>query len=483
MFLIEPDDDFTRILSIARMGATGDSYAFNAEGLMLSHGRFERQVVELYGLDPEAGGMLQVRLVDPGRDLTAVRGDGPGPVADMATLPLAPHVRAAARGGSGADIEGYRDVRGVEVVGAWRWLPEYGMGLATEVDKGEVYGAIASVRAAFRALLLLLIVTVLALLGVALALGVMRARAARLGRYTLVRPLGEGGMGVVYEARHAMLQRPVALKLIRADKVSPDALSRFEREVQLTSSLSHPATIQVYDYGRTEDGVFYYVMEFLSGLSLAELLKREGALPVGRAVHLLRQVCGSLAEAHERGLVHRDIKPANIMVCRLGGEVDRVKVLDFGLVKRLDATWDDEVSTPDQIIGTPLYIAPETLRNPLGIDARADLYALGAVAFELLTGEVVFPTERGAGLISRILDEAAPAPSSRASQPIPGALDELVLQLLRKDPYARPQSARDVAARLDLLLATRDPACLWTDEQAFAWWRDHAAELPPPVEG
>jgi serine/threonine protein kinase len=211
--------------------------------------------------------------------------------------------------------------------------------------------------------------------------------ARRLGQYTLEEKLGEGGMGVVYRARHALLRRPTAVKLLKGERLGEASLRRFEREVLLTASLSHPNTVSVYDFGRTPDGVFYYAMEYLEGLSLEQLVAEEGAQPPGRVVHVLRQVLGALAEAHGVGLVHRDVKPDNVILCERGGLSDVAKVVDFGLVKDLDAA--DALSHEGMLVGTPLYLAPEAIRSP-DTDPRADLYSLGAVAYFLLTGKHVF---------------------------------------------------------------------------------------------
>jgi hypothetical protein len=468
VFLMEPDKDFTRILSIARMGGSGDTYVFNADGLMLSHSRFEDEILDLHGIDrTDAGSMLRVRVVDPGGDMTT----GHRPKTGMRSLPLSDMARSATAGNDGVNTDGYRDARGVEVVGAWRWLPEYGVGVATEVEKEDAYEAHDQVRTAFRVLFVVLGVSLAALVVTALVIGVMARKMQRLGQYTLVRKLGEGGMGAVYEARHAMLRRPVAVKLIRAGQVSAESLARFEREVQLTSQLNHPSTIGVYDYGRTDEGVFYYVMEHLSGISLKELIRMEGPLPAARVVHILRQVCGSLAEAHEQGLVHRDIKPANIMLCPLGGMHDVAKVLDFGIAKDVGVR-DADISSPGMLIGTPLYMSPEAFGSSVTVDARSDLYALGAVAFELLTGEVVFPSGSASELMSRVATEAAQRPSERARRPVPHALDKLVLELLAKRPENRPASAREVGRRLDEL-ADAEP---WTEEHAAAWWTNRMGD-------
>jgi serine/threonine-protein kinase len=234
-------------------------------------------------------------------------------------------------------------------------------------------------------------------------------RALRLGQYTLEEKLGEGGMGVVYRARHALLRRPTAVKLLKGDRLGEASLRRFEREVQLTASLSHPNTVSVYDFGRTPEGVVYYAMEYLEGLSLEQLVAEAGAQPPGRVVHVLRQVLGALAEAHGVGLVHRDVKPGNVILCERGGLSDVAKVVDFGLVKDLDAA--DALSHEGMLVGTPLYLAPEAIRSP-NADPRSDLYSLGAVAYVLLTGNHVFD---GARSSRSAATTCTPGPSRRHS--------------------------------------------------------------------
>ncbi len=448
VFLFAPDRDFTRILSVARLGESGDTYAFDADGLMLSHSRFEDEIAALQGLEANSeGSMLRVSVVGPGGQPTRM--------AEQATRQL-----------DGVDTEGYVGCRGDEVLGAWRWLPEYDIGVATEVTKAEAYRVIDPVQTAFGGLFVVLGVSLAGLVLTALVIGRLRRSMRKLGQYQLVRLIGEGGMGVVYEAHHRLLHRPVALKLLRREVVSAANLARFEREVQLTAELDNPNTIQVYDYGRTDDGVFYYVMEYLDGISLASLVKTDGPLPSARVAHVLRQVCESLAEAHERGLVHRDVKPANVMLCRRGGLHDVVKVLDFGLVKEVAGSSGKTLTAPGLLAGTPRYLAPELLSSGAPADARSDLYALGVTAFELLTGERLFPGVHGAALFECVVSRPAPCPSSRTSGPIPDALDQLVLELLAKDPDQRPQSARAVIARLEQVSA----AAPWGEDRARAWW-------------
>jgi serine/threonine-protein kinase len=288
--------------------------------------------------------------------------------------------------------------------------------------------------------------------------------ARRLGQYTLEEKLGEGGMGTVYRARHSMLRRPTAIKLLPPEKAGRAALERFEREVQLTARLSHPNTVAVFDYGRTPDGVFYYAMEYLEGANLDTLVREDGPQPPARVVHVLRQVAAALAEAHGVGLIHRDVKPENVILCERGGAPDVAKVVDFGLVRDLERT--TSASSTNLVQGTPLYLSPEAIKAPDRVDGRSDLYALGAVGYFLLTGEHVFTGATMVEVCSHHLYSRPQPPSIRLGRPLPAALEALVLECLEKDPQRRPGSAGALRDRL-AALAEGLP---WSNESARAWW-------------
>ena len=297
--------------------------------------------------------------------------------------------------------------------------------------------------------------------------------ARRFGQYVLERKIGEGAMGVVYRATHAMLRRPAAIKLLLKDRASDLDLARFEREVQLTSRLVHPNTISVFDYGRTADGVFYYVMEFLDGMDLQRLVDRYGPVEPARAIHILAQISGALAEAHALGLIHRDIKPANVILTERPDEPDVVKVVDFGLVKKFGAGVD-ESAVQGAIVGTPLYMAPESIAHPDTVDARSDLYAVGAVAYFLLAGRDVFQASTMLEVCAKHMLEAPVPPSQKLGRPLPADLEAIVLACLAKDRDARPPSAAALRASL---LACAD-AARYDVAAARAWWRA-SKEVPP----
>ena len=297
-------------------------------------------------------------------------------------------------------------------------------------------------------------------------------RARRLGQYTLEKKIGEGGMGAVFRAQHALLRRPTAVKLLHVEIENDTTIARFENEVQLTARLTHPNTITIFDYGHTPEGRFYYAMELLEGASLKDVVTVAGPQPPGRVVHILRQVAGALAEAHGVGLIHRDIKPANVILTERGGIPDFAKVVDFGLVKQLD-TGHPGLTANNSLLGTPLYMAPEAIRAPDEVDGQSDLYALGAVAYFLLTGSDVFEAATIVELCSLHLLSAPEPPSSRLDAPLPAALESLVLRCLAKNKEDRPASAAALERELETLAAAHP----WSRADARAWWREHRDAL------
>jgi eukaryotic-like serine/threonine-protein kinase len=276
----------------------------------------------------------------------------------------------------------------------------------------------------------------------------------------------------VYRARHAMMKRPVAIKLLPAESAGQEAIVRFEREVQLTSQLTHPNTVVIHDYGRTHEGVFYYVMEFIEGATLEQVSVASGPMPAGRVVRILEMVAGALGEAHDRGLVHRDIKPANILIGPRGGEPEVAKVLDFGLV--LAITGEFQVTNTNAMMGTPLFMSPEAMKNPERVDARSDLYSLGAVAYYLLAGHPVFEGESALDICGQHL-HATPKPLADVVPDIDTELEKLVLSCLAKDPAERPASAH--ALREALARCPSRPQ--WTDDMARSWWAIHERLIHP----
>ena len=292
--------------------------------------------------------------------------------------------------------------------------------------------------------------------------------ARQFGQYTLEEKIGQGSMGIVYRARHALLRRPTAIKLLPPDSHGSHSVARFEREVQLTSQLTHPNTIQIYDYGHTPDGIFYYAMEFLDGIDLRHLVASNGPLPEARIHYLLIHICLSLGEAHQVGLVHRDIKPANIFLGKIGGEYDFVKVLDFGLVRPIQdsgkVTRSERVAEP--LTGTPAYMAPEVINNPDRVDPRSDIYALGALAYFLACGNNVFEGNNVDEIFHQQLHATPIPPSQRYGTLLQPSFEKIMMQCLEKDPDQRPQTVRDLAVMLERCAGVDR----WSEEKARAWW-------------
>jgi hypothetical protein len=316
-------------------------------------------------------------------------------------------------------------------------------------------------------------------------IGLDVARARRRGSYQLETCLGAGGMGEVWRARHRMLARPAAIKLVKPEVLIAAGaegqavmLSRFEREAQTTALLRSPHTVELFDFGVADDGSLYYVMELLDGFDLDTLTKTFGPVPPDRAIHILQQVCHSLAEAHEKGLIHRDIKPANIYVCRYGRDVDYVKVLDFGMVKAPNEPGgaDANLTAPNVAGGTPAFMATEQVLGSSPVDGRTDIYAMGCVAYWLLTGQLVFDGENAMQVMMHHVNTQPTPPSSRSEIAIPMALESLILQCLEKDPGRRPQSADELA----VLLSECRTEPEWTQERAHHWWETHQ---PAPTSG
>lgn len=477
-FRIRPELEFTEILQIARAGETGETYAFNREGLFLSNSRFNDQLQQIGLLRDDDDSILNLQMRNPEVDMTR----GGRPEKRRPDQALTRPAAAAAEGKPGVDVDGYLDYRGVPTVGAWTWLDDYQMGVASEQDSSEAFEPLFLLRKVFWAMFSLLGASAAAIFGFTIVVARLNrdarmaaVKSKQLGQYTLDEKLGEGGMGVVYRGRHAMLQRPTAVKFLHAETTNDHSIARFEREVRLTSRLNHPNTIAIYDYGRTPEGIFYYAMEYLEGINLEDLVKRFGPQPENRVIFILQQICSSLAEAHRIGLIHRDIKPANIMLTERGGLYDFVKLLDFGLVKAVDSEREAKLTKAGSFTGTPLYLSPEAVRNPDDVDARSDLYAVGAVGYYLLTGAPVFEGTSVLDIVQKHAMSTPEPPSQRAKRPLGAELEALLLQCLAKRQDDRPATAETIISALDEIRS----ASPWTNKDAEQWWIAQGLRTPP----
>lgn len=473
---IQPEREFTEILQLGRFGETGETYAVNKQGLLVSNSRFDEQLM-LAGLIPDVDGaasILNVHLRDPGGDLLS----GFRPKVRRNDLPLTFSCKEVLGGTTGVSLDGHRDYRGVPTVSAWTWLPKYEIGIITEIDAAEAFQPLTILRWVFSSLFVLLIATAIAIFVFTIIVSKMQKEAREaaieakeLGQYRLETLLGTGAMGIVYKGHHAMMRRPTAIKLLKSENVSPAAIERFEHEVQITCQLNNPNTIAIYDYGRTPEGVFYYAMEYLDGINLQCLVDRYGPQPAGRVISILKQICSSLYEAHTLGLVHRDIKPANIMLNRRGGECDVVKVLDFGLVRSLEDDSSNEANRG--MTGTPMYMSPEAIQSPKSVDVRSDIYSLGAVGYFLLTGHSLFQATSLGELFQHHIDSNPLPPSKRMQMVIDPQLEAAIMACLEKNRANRPQTAKDLAIKLELVPTVDD----WCREKAEAWWLQHEREV------
>jgi serine/threonine protein kinase len=471
---IRPEREFTHIMQLGQLGESGETYAFDKRGVMVSNSRFDEDLI-LLGLLPDteyAHSITQLSLRNPGGNMLR----GFRPKVRRSELPLTFMCSEAIAGRPGVNVDGYADYRGVPVVGAWQWLPKYELGVATEIDYDEAFRPLSILQWAFYSLYALLGISSVAIFVFTLVVSHWQREAQRaaieakqLGQYRLEHRIGAGAMGVVYKGHHAMLRRETAIKMLDVEKVNEAALAKFEREVQITCKLNHPNTIMIYDYGRTPEGVFYYAMEYLDGISLQELVEQYGPQSEARVVQILLQICGSLYEAHSLGLVHRDIKPANIMLNRRGAMPDLVKVLDFGLVKTVTNGKQHQDSHDGTLSGTPLYISPEAIQSPDFVDTRSDLYAVGAVGYFLLTGQPVFNANTLVGLFQMHVNALPDSPSQRLCKNVSAELEHALLACLEKSIAKRPQTARDLAAMLERVPTRFN----WSYDEASAWWSRH----------
>lgn len=466
---------FSSLFVALRSGDTGEAYAFDRRGVLLTESRFGDALFEAGLIRFGQSTILNVPLVDR-RSADA---------APPLTRIIAKALEQAARPGaqlSGVMLQPYGDYVGQLVVGAWQWLPEWDFGVVVEIGESEALAPLRRLEQAFGVLALLVgtatfgfVVALLRAERFRSELVAAKQEAQRVGNYELFEEIGSGGVARVHRAQHRLLKRPTAVKIIHLHQANDELLARFDREVRLSSQLMHPNTIEIYDYGRTPEGLPFYAMELLDGLTLQQLVERHGRFGVARTVHVLLGVAGSLSEAHDRGLVHRDVTPANIMLCYKGGEYDFPKLLDFGLIKDVRSAHTRDLTRALRVLGTPAYMAPERIERSDSADVRSDLYALGAVAFFLLAGRAPFSGDSDLALAYQVVHGPIPSLDGQTVEPVPAALSALVAACLQKEPEQRPQSAAQIIGVLDALAAQHP----WTNSDARAWWEAHAPRAAP----
>jgi len=458
-------DRFQSIMDRASFTDSGETYAIDKDGILITESRFVPHL-HASGLLPadKPHSARTLRVTDPG--VNTLITDLPD--TDPLTWPYTLSAGMVIRGGSGSNFDGYPDYKGVQVVGAWGWLEKYNFGIITEIDYETAFEAMTPMRQTYGGLLGLCGLAGFA--GLARSVWLERARLKatvekEIGPYSIERQIGEGGLAFVYLAHHSLLKRPTAIKQLKPEHLTAQNLLRFEREVQLASSLKHPNTIEIYDYGRTPKGNFYCAMEYVDGITLQTMLDIDGPQPPERVTWLLIEVCRSLREAHGAELTHRDIKPQNIMICNRANEYDCVKVLDFGLAREFD-TEASRATDTRILIGTPMYIAPERIIDPTCIDPRSDIFSLGVLGHVLLVGREPHAGVDSLSILSNTMSSAPIHPSDATKTFIPELLDDLVWRCQARKPADRFQSIQEV---LDKLCNIRFDAP-WTQDRAKSWW-------------
>lgn len=469
-------EEFSKILTRVHIGHRGETYAFDKRGRMLSSGRYldELKSIPYFGLAEDDETIYNVILKNPGVDVSK----GIEPKIPKTQLPFVTPLQEILlkldKGTSSVTFENketkpYLNYRGEKVISRWLWWTNYDFGIITEIRLQEALSTLRFFDYAF----LILYVIIFALSYWLFTSNVKIFRFGRklegykqLGQYKLGEKLGEGGFGEVYKAEHAFLKTPVAIKLLKKQFNGTDMLDRFEKEVKVTAALSNPNTVKVYDYGTTDDGQFYYVMEFLNGIPVDQLVSKEKMVDVARGVHILLGVCYSLREAHANGLVHRDIKPMNVMLCNQGGTYDVVKVLDFGLVKSIDAN-EAEQTQINRIGGTPMFMAPERIRDPFNADQKVDIYSLGALGIYMFSGKYLLELVSQHMLSGEQTIQTNLKDGITEGVDVPVELKDLLLQCLSFDPEKRPADIAFIIQELEQIQSKHN----WSRTDAETWWK------------
>lgn len=470
--------EFSQILTRMHVGQHGETYAFDKNGRMLTSGRFVEQLRELpyYGLANNDETIYNILLKDPGVDVSK----GIIPKEPISQLPFVAPLQNILISLDKQPLKSilfsenqriYRNYRGKRVIGRWVWWSEYDFGVLTETNLKDALSTLRFFDYAFTVLYIIIFALSYWLFTSNVKIfrfGKKLEDYKQLGQYKLLEKLGEGGFGEVYKAEHAFLKTPVAIKLLKKQFNGTDMLDRFEKEVKVTASLSHPNTVKVFDYGTTRQGQFYYVMEYLNGVPIDQLVAKEKSVEIARVIHILLGVCNSLQEAHKYGLIHRDIKPMNVMLCNQGGAYDIVKVLDFGLVKSVD-TKIAEHTQVNRIGGTPMFMAPERLRDPFNANQKVDVYSIGALGIYMCSGKYVLEIVSQQMLSGEVTLQGDFKQGLMRDTAMPDELRELFIQCLSFDPGKRPDNMTKIIMVLEAL-SVQYP---WKKAEAEVWWRNY----------
>lgn len=462
------NNGFSKFLNIQKTGQTGESYAFDKNGLLVSHSKYKAILQNAGIIKNNQKSILNTVLRNPQVDLTTCSVPPKNYASFPFIVPVANILAQIDRDSiiKNINTEPYLNYIGQEVIGASVWLPNYNFGIVTEIPYSEAFAPMYELTWIFYILIIILFSLAIYSTISAFSLFTIRKNSRqKIGPYFIKEKIGEGGMGEVYLAEHQLLKRPTAIKTLKKTVSNRQNQQRFEREVLLASKLTHPNTINIYDFGRADNDSFYFAMEFLEGINLSQLSNICGNITPDRTLYILLQICYSLKEAHHKGLIHRDIKPQNIMICNLGDMYDVVKVLDFGLVKDIEDETKEDLTTLFEIGGTPMYMAPERLVAPQTVDYRTDIYSVGVIAYFLLTARKPFLTGvSDVDIINQVINEK---PLEITIGNIPLEFSEVIYQCMEKDPMNRPADMSELIALLEKLNTHT-----WTQQKAENWWEE-----------
>jgi hypothetical protein len=463
-------EEFSRMFIEVAIAGDLDAYAINRDGVMVTDSPRAVTMATENHLDLSAREIAgRLRVADPGFELTSTNVS----TVQRIICPLTVSVAAATTGNSSVRIDAYNNYAGQSVVGAWRWNNHWNFGIIVERIAERAFAPVRIVRFGFLLLGSLLFMTAFAAAAmIARVSTAERAAVHPLSRYEVISELGSGGMGVVYRAKHRQLGRDTALKVLIGDRRNKEDRLRFDREARLAASLSNPHSVMIYDYGRSEDGEAYCVMEFLRGLTLQEVVARSGHQPVGRVLFILSQICDALAEAHGMNLLHRDIKPQNIMLSLDASVGDWAVVFDYGLAKPLRPVSGVYQTSETIWSGTPMYMAPERFRAPSVMDPRSDVYSVGCVAYYLLSGRPPFIECDPESLFALILSQQPISISIHRNEGVPEEISAMVMRCMAKHVDERYATIEELSQMIDRLRATYS----WTVDEARLWWKHHGSE-------
>ena len=460
-------NDFNRVFMNVSLAGDVDAYAINQDGVMITDSPRAMAMAANGQLDVGQNEVAaNLRVADPGLELDTVSANS----LKRSTRPLTVAVAEATNGASNVRVEAYKNYAGIGVVGAWRWHPEWELGVVIEHDANVVFAAARIVRIGFVVLGSLLFLTAfIAATRIASTSTAKQAAIHPLSRYEILEELGSGGMGVVYRARHRQLGRDAALKILSGDRRQKEDQLRFDREARLAASLSNPHSVMIYDYGQSDIGEAYCVMELLKGLTLQQVVARSGCQPISRTLCIMSQMCDALAEAHDMNLLHRDIKPQNVMLSLDASVGDWAVVFDYGLAKPLQPISGVYQTSETLWSGTPMYMAPERFRDPNAMDPRSDIYSVGCVAYYLLCGRAPFIECDPESLFALILSEQPISISVHRNEEISVEINDLILKCMAKQAEDRFGSTLELSRAIDQLRVKYS----WTTDEARVWWKHY----------